>query len=405
MTSHRTRFFSHVLLLLPFAACATYTKDDATTTTIAAEVATRTGGAFTPHEAIELALRQNPELLALEARARAAGAATTVPLNGQGQWRSGRDELALMLDPLQLLGLSRRGAAIEAQRAREAEAIANLAVARWRTTAAVVEAFRLDETLSRLDTPDVELDADAFERAGLASPLAADRLRAAAARARTIAAELERDRRSNLAELRRLLGLPATAELRCSPGTAPLLRQPPRTESAALTRPDLALALARFHTADRDFRAAVAAQHPAIVIGPEFGLSSGMVESMAMLDIPLGMHGLAEAQQLQRDATKKDLEAAWLLAVSEAEAADARLLAATSSLRANDLGYAASRRALAAARTAIDVDPEAFDRFAEAASMAVKDAMEHHQAAIDHVRAEVARATALGWPVCQEVQS
>ena len=85
------RLSSLLPVTLLFVACVAYEGDDASPERIDGELAMRAGGRFSFAEAASLALRQNPELRAAEARARAAGAAATVPLPVVGEWR-GRNE-------------------------------------------------------------------------------------------------------------------------------------------------------------------------------------------------------------------------------------------------------------------------------------------------------------------------
>lgn len=388
-----------LLLFCCTAGCVAYDADPADVATVAIETHERTGGSLTLDAAIDLALRQNPELRALEAQARAAGAATLVPLQTQGEWRGGPATAAWMLDPIAILGLGPRGGATAVAEAREAEAIAALATARWRTTVAIVEAFLVDAELAELTVPEVALDVGAFTAAGLASPVAAARVRSAQARAASELAELDRMRAQNLATLRRLLGLPRDAALACEPPGPDYVQQPPATEAALLARPDLALATARFRTADGDFRRAVSEQYPMILIGPEFNLRGGPLEAMGMLRLPLLAHGEARAARDRRDAARATLEDAFLEASSAATAAESELAAARATAAATAAGLAASATALASARAGLQVEVEAFDRFADAAQMALRDTMEHRMAAVANARAVVRRAAAFGWPL------
>lgn len=388
-----------ILLLCCVSGCVTYDADPADIATVAIETHERTGGSLTVDAAIELALRQSPELRALEAQARAAGAATLVPLQTQGEWRGGPETVAWMLDPFAILGLGPRGGATVAAEAREAEAVAALTSARWRTTVAVVEAFLVDAALAELTVPDVALDAGAFAAAGLASPVATARLQAAQARAASERAELDRLRAQNLAGLRHLLGLPRDAALSCEPPPADYVRQPPATDAALLARPDLALATARFRTADADFRRAVDDQYPMVLIGPEFMLRGGPLEAMGMFRLPLLAHGEARAARERRDGARATLEDAFLEASSEATAADSELAAATATSAATAAGLAASMQALASARAAVEVEVAAFDRFAEAAQMALRETMDHRMATVARARASARRAMAFGWPL------
>ena len=65
-------------------------------------------------------------------------------------------------------------------------------------------------------------------------------------------------------------------------------------------------------------------------------------------------------------------------------------------------GLDASRQALAAARAALEVELDAFDRFAEAASMVMRDTAERRMAVVARARAATRRAMAFGWPLTAE---
>jgi outer membrane protein TolC len=379
------------------AGCVAYVADDADASTVAAEAAQRSGGTFTFTAALAAAMRQNPELQALEARARAAGAVTQ-PLELQSEYRSDTEMLAVLLDPVALLGLGARGGAAAVADAAAAEALADLAAGRWRIAAAVAETYLRDAALRSLSVPDLGLDADAFERAGLASPNAAEQVRAAQARATAETLELAKENESNRASLRYLLGLPAGTPIELAPSDAELLQQPEATDAAVLARPDLALAVARFRVADAEFRAAVSDQYPSLMLGPEFPLRGGPLEAMAVLRMPIGMAGRAEAARERREAARATLAAAYLQASNAASQADRELAAAAAGETASSTSLRASTRELATARLALQVEIEAFDRYAKAAAMVVRDAMEHRTATAALVRARIQRAVAYGWP-------
>ena len=389
----------NALFIAPLAAgCVAYVADDADASTVAAEAAQRSGGTFTFATALAAAMRQNPELLALEARARAAGAVTQ-PLEVQSEYRSEDEMLAVMLDPVALLGLGARGAAATLADAAAAEAVSALAAGRWRVTAAVAETFVMDAALRSLSVPDLAVDAAAFERAGLASPIAAEQVRAAQARAAAEELELAREAEANRAALRGLLGLPAGTPVEFAASESELLRQPEATEGAVLARPDLALAVARFRTADAEFRAAVADQYPSLMLGPEFPLRGGPLEAMAILRVPIGMAGRAEAAREQREAARATLAATYVQASNGASKAERELAASAAGETAAALSLRASTRDLATARVALQVEIESFERFAKAAAMVVRDTMEHRAASAALVRARVQRAVAFGWPL------
>lgn len=385
-------------LLLCCVACVSYERDDASPESIAADVAMRHGGAFSIQEAIDLALRQNPALRAAEASARAAGAATVVPITILGQWRGRNKSIEAAIDPIALLGLGPRGAAIDAAHSRQSAAIAQLAEARWRTIAAVTEEFLIDAALRKLDVADVQLNIDAYVQAGLASAVAAQQLRGAQARAKSEQIELRRAQHDSLARLRALLGLPAHAELTTQPIEDDWLQQPEGTDSELLARPDIALAAARFEVADAEFRQAVAEQYPSLQLGPNVSLMGDPMRAMGMFLIPIGMHGLAEAARERREAARANLEVAFLQARREASLNEEQLAATTAVATATSASLQASSTAFRAARTAIEVEVDAFTQLAASATMIMRDTMEHRLAAVAAARATVQRAVAYGWP-------
>jgi outer membrane protein TolC len=395
------RPFSILVLLLPLG-CVAYQSDAADVATIAAEVAAREGGSFTFDAAVLRTLRQHPELRAAEARARAAGAARTVPLPATGEWRGRNEAVGVMLDPIALLGFGPRGAAIEAAEARAVEAATQLAVARWRALGELAEAFALHHVATTLPTPELDLDVAAFERSGLASPVAAAMLRAATARARSERLELARLGRDQLARLRHLLGLPATAALDVQTDEPSV--EVRGDDRELLARPDLALAVARFEVADRDFRKAVTDQYPSFQIGPNVSLRGDPLRAMGMLNIPFAMHGLAAAARDRREAARHDVEDALLEARREASVARDELQTAAANRDAARSALTARQTAFDAARAALEVEPDAFQPFARAASEYLQAIAEHRRASSAHAVATVRFATAHGWPRVPETE-
>jgi outer membrane protein TolC len=247
--------------------------------------------------------------------------------------------------------------------------------------------------------PDLGVDVADFERAGLASPIAADQVRAAQARVAAEALELAREAEANRASLRSLLGLPAGTPVEFAASHGELLRQPQATDAAVLTRPDVALAVARFRVADAEFRAAVADQYPSLMLGPEFPLRGDPLELMAVLRLPIGMAGRAEAARERREAARATLAGAYVQASNGASTAERELAATAAGETAATLSLRASTKDLATARVALQVEIEGFERFAKAATMIVRDTMEHRAATTALVRAKVQRAVAYGWPL------
>ncbi|MBL8749145.1 MAG: hypothetical protein JNK78_08295 [Planctomycetes bacterium] len=392
--------------VVSIAGCVAYERDDSDAASVAATAQRREGGAFTWGEAVATALRQNAGLQALEAEARAAGAVST-PIDVDLEFPTDFIMLSAIVDPVALLGLGARGAAIDVARAEAAAAAERLAVARWRTIAAVTEAFVVEASLAAIATPGIEVDATAFERAGLASPLASAQLRTANARLAAERSGIAAERDTNRARLRELLGLPADADCRFAPGDGPALDDVQHSGDTILARPDLALATAEFRVADAAFALAVAEQYPSLRVGPDIPMQRGLgvVESLWQARIPFATAGAAEAARERREAARARLLAAWLRADAEAVTADRALAAARAADDAATTALEASTRAFAIGKAAIRVEEDAFDKVAQAAAMVARDAMERRVAALARARAEVARAVALGWPASGQGRS
>ncbi|MFO1076162.1 MAG: HlyD family efflux transporter periplasmic adaptor subunit [Planctomycetota bacterium] len=283
---------------LALASCVSYSKAPASATRAAADIAARSAPSpLTFDAAVRFAFANNADLRALAARARAAGA-DLAPFELQSEYRTGTEMLAVMVDPIALLNLGPRAAANLALDAKAAAAVAELGVARWRTAAAIAEAFAIDDALARTRLPQVLDHGPTYERVGLAAPLDSAQVHAAAigAVAEHTATLAQKDQ--NLAALRRLLGLAPDADVALSP-PLPALAAEPRP-AALLARPDLALAEAEFAVADAEFRAAVRAQYPSVMLGPEFPLRGNGLEAMAILRLPIGAWGAARRARTPR---------------------------------------------------------------------------------------------------------
>jgi hypothetical protein len=369
-------------------------------------------GALPFDAAVAFALQHNPELQQLTAEARAAG--LDLPATElQGQYQGDRRMLALMVDPLALLEIGQRGAARHLTSARAAEAAATLAVARWQRIARIAELYAADAALAALPPPTLELegepgaglDGEPFVRAGLASPQAAAQARAAVLAAAAERATIDTERAQLGSELRTLLGLRRGAPLQLAPlDDAP----PPLPADATVAlrrRPDLTLALARYETADAEFRRAVADQYPALMIGPEAPLRGGMLDVMAWLRWPVFAAGPARAARERRTAAGAAVQVALQQAEFELDRATRQQQLTELRAAAASASAAASHRALAAARIAIAIESDAFDRLAERAQMAVRDAIEHRMATVEAARARVQMAVAGGWPAIAEEAS
>lgn len=389
---------SGLVVFAALAGCVAYESEDVTLEASAAALP-RHVGLLTFEQAVALAMAQNGEIKAREAECRAAGL-DIMPTELQGQLQ--QESLALMIDPLALLGLTQRGASSFLAETRAAEAAAALTQARWRTMAAIAEVFAHHRALDDLQqVPFVTVDGEAFAAAGLASSVAVDQVHGAAMAAEAERHAIDTEKATQIAELRQLLGLSPASELDLvlPPTDWPPL--PKADEPTLLRRPDLALALARYRTADAEFRKAVADQYPSLMIGPDVPLRGGAIDPMAVLRLPLGAAGPAEAARERRTAARSRLSDALALAANEASSAVVAHEAAVARSRAAHISARASSHAFAAATAALQVEVDAFERVSEKAPMAVRDAMEAREAAIAAARARVRSAVAAGWPAVE----
>ncbi len=390
-----SRRLTATLVAAALTGCASYEAEDVTLQGTVAALP-RHVGALTFDQAVALALLHNGEIKAQEALCRAAGL-DVMPADLQGQLQ--QESLALMIDPLAVLGLTQRGASAALADARATEAAAALAQTRWRTVAAIAEVFAHHRVLDDLQPlPKVAVERDAFAAAGLASPVAIEQMRGAALAADVELHAIATEKATQIADLRQLLGLSPDSEL-------DLVLQPsdwpaamPTDEATLLRRPDLALALARYRTADAEFRKAIMDQYPSLMIGPDVSMLSGAVDPMAILRVPFGAAGPARAAHERRNAARSRLVAALTLATNEAETTVAQYEAAALREQAAIVSAQSSARAFAAALAALAVEIDAFERLSEKAPMAVRDAREAREAAIASARAKVRSAVAAGWP-------
>ena len=137
------------------------------------------------------------------------------------------------------------------------------------------------------------------------------------------------------------------------------------------------------------------AEHPA---NANVSLRGDPLRAMAMFNIPLGMQGLAEAARERREAARHDIEDLLLEARQEAQVADAARLAARATDETAQAMLAARHAAFVAARAAVEVEPDAFQRYAGAASEYAKAAADRRRAAAALAVADVRHAVAYGWP-------
>ena len=389
---------SALVVSAALAGCVAYESEDVTLEASAAALP-RHVGSLTFEQAIALAMTHNGEIKAREAECRAAGL-DVMPTELQGQLQ--QESLAVMIDPLAVLGLTQRGASSFLAKTRSAEAAAALAQTRWRAMAAIAEVFAHHRALEDLQqVPLVAVDGEGFASAGLASPVAVDQVRGAAAAAEAERHAIETEKTTQIADLRLLLGLSPASELDLVLPPADWPPLPLADEQALLRRPDLALALARYRVADAEFRKAVADQYPSLMIGPDAPLRGGTIDPLAVLRWPLGASGPAEAARERRSAARSRLSDALALATNEAASAVAAHDSAVLREQAARTGARASTHAFAAATAALQVEVDAFERVAEKAPMAVRDAMEAREAAVAAARARVRTAVASGWPAVE----
>ena len=388
-------------LLSLLGSCVFYEPQEVTLAGLAAATPSAPPGPLDLAHAMAFALQHNPELHRLAAEARAAGA--DVPATEiQGQWSGDDRRLAAMIDPIALLQLGARGAAADLAAARREEALAALAVARWRMLGAITEVFAALTAVESATPPRLVCDVEAFVQAGLASPAAAAMARGASASAAAERLALAADREALLAELRPLLGLPGDAALTLAPLAPDYPPLPPRDPASLLRRPDLALAIASYRVADAEFRRAVAEQYPSLMIGPDLPLGAGAVDAMAWFRVPLGADGPAIAARERRDAARARATEALLAASNRAVAAGSQHEALAQRAAAASATAAGSAIALAAAEAAAAVEIDAFLPLAEGAQAAVRDAMERRLATVAAARARVQLAVAYGWPTALE---
>lgn len=386
--------------VLPPGGCVAYEPAAIDLATLAAETPPLPGGDLSFADAVAFALRHNPELQQLAAQARAAGA--DVPATElQAQWRSFDDMLAVTIDPVALLGLGQRGAAIDVATAREAAALQALAVARWRLIGRIAEIYAATSALAEVEPPDFTQDPEPFTRAGLASTNAAAMARGAVAAAAAERLALAADRSTLQAELRTLLGAKAAPDVALVPVAPTFPPLPPHEEGQLLRRPDLALAVAQYRVADAEFRSAVAEQYPALMLGPDIPLTGGAIDAMVQLRLPIGAGSRAVAAKENRAAARAMVVAAVLEAGNTAADMVRRHAAAEQRAAATTASAAASSAGLLAAEAALDVEVDAFERVAERAQMAMRDAMERREAVVASARARVQRAIAWGWPATE----
>lgn len=378
------------------AGCVAYEADPIDLAKVVASTPVLPPGELSFRAAVAFAFRHNPELAELAARARAAGA-DVAATELQSEWTGTDDMLAVMVDPVALLRLGARGAAADLATARAAQAVTELAVARWRLVGRIAAIYAASTALAGIEQPTFNEDPEPFVRAGLAAPATAALAQAALAGARAEQLALATDRAALRAELCTALGVPR-ADLALASVDATFPDLPPQDDEHLLRRPDLALALADYRTADAEFRAAVAAQYPSLMLGPDVPLRGGVVDAMAILRLPIGASGPALAAKERRAAARARVVAAVIDAGNAAADAGRQHAAAAQRALAATASAQASAGALAAARAAVAIEADAYEQLVDRAQMAVREAMERRGAVVAASRARVQLAIAYGWP-------
>ena len=390
-----------ILCTVFLTACVSYKSEDVRLPVVADAIESRSGGRFDFEDAVARARAQSPVLLAQAARARAAGA-DIPPANIFGSANFRQDHWRIAADPLALARLGPRGAASKAAAARQLEALAVLGEMERSIAADVAECFLVERALRDRRAPAIPDDTEAFRGAGLASETHDKMIRAARASARTENLEIESTRRENLARLRRILALGPAAELDLvlPDGPFPLLPEP--TRDRLLSRPDLAVMLARYRTADAEFRQAVVDQYPRLVVGGEVPINPSSVGALVALKIPIGASAPARAAGERREAARLAIEEALLAAQHDAEKRTAALEASEARTVSTTEKAAAARDMLRTSLVRLELDPDTFGAAAEAALRAVRESARAREAAVAEVRDRVRYVEAYGWPLKEE---
>jgi outer membrane protein TolC len=389
------------LLLLPGAACVRYVADPIDPVAAARDAPAAPVGPLPYPEAVRFAVEHNPELLALRARARAAGHR---PAPAAPELEAGADsdqvfEATLTLDALSLLGMGRQRAENGLARARADEARMRHHERAREIAGEIAGIYAREAALRALELPPIPLDATRWVRAGLA-PAAAERLAEAVSmqvEAERGARALERDR--DRAALCRLLGAAPGAPVDPEPKEPGWPATPPPDREAILrARADLQRLLAGYEVADGEFRRAVAGQYPAILLRPGVGGDPlGFFGSVA-IDLPLGASRAARAAADAREAARFDLVAAVLRALEEAEVSRREHAAAEESLRAARARAGAEAALFRHAETALEAQGGSYLEVLLALRGMVESAAALREASLREASARVGAARAAGWP-------
>ncbi|MCZ6788279.1 MAG: hypothetical protein O7E54_14055 [Planctomycetota bacterium] len=390
-----------ILCTALLTACISYKSEDVRLPVVADAIEARPGGRFDFEDAAARARARSPALLAQAARARAAGA-DIPPANVFGSANFRQDHWRIAADPLALARLGPRGAASKAAAARQFEALAVLGEMERSIAADVAECFLVERVLRDRRAPEIPDDTEAFRSAGLASVTHDKMIRAARASARTESLEIESTRRENLARLRYLLALGPAAELDLVLPEGPFPALPEPTRSRLLSRPELAVMLARYRTADAEFRQAVVEQYPRFVVGGELPLNPPGAGAIVALKIPIGASARARAAGARREAARLAIEEALLRAQHDAEKRTAALEASKARSFSTARSATAASDRLRTSLVRLELDPDSFGAAAEAALRAVRVSARAREAAVAEGRDRVSYVEAYGWPLQEE---
>ncbi|MEM8886205.1 MAG: hypothetical protein AAGD14_19250 [Planctomycetota bacterium] len=384
-----------LLLGLVGTGCVSYEKKPLDAPAMLEERAELAPGAVDFDAAMAFARAHNPELKRLRAQAEAAGfdvppTHINITVNTLEQKAPG------FVDPVALFKLGPRGARAQAAKEREAALLQELNERDLQIAAGIAEAFATERFLLSLQLPPIDADPKLFEKAGLASRV--DRTRVEYARSKEDAERvaIESLRAENRARLCELLGVRPSAALTMLLPEGAFPPVPDRGDLFA--RPDLAVALARYRVADREFRAAVLDQYPVVGIGPVFNWDIVRWGLFIPTRIPGGADGPARAAGKRREAARFAVEAALLRAEREVAERRAAFVRFEAEAHAAQLGAKTAAIDLHSALVHLEVTPDAFDHLARAGPEAVERLSMSRHAGLAAVRARVRYAKAWAWP-------
>jgi hypothetical protein len=382
-------------------ACARYRASSLDVERPLRAVASPVATAWTYEEAVRHAVLENPDLVALRARAAAVNLSPPrEPIEaGGGVDSDHRGEFSVSLDALSLLGLGTRPYERALACARRNEAmLAHHARAR-EIAGEIAEAFAVERALATLAEPDYRVDVGAFVRAGLESGAAETASAATAANWDAERAARVAESRANRLAFARLLGLAPGTEVRLTTVAAdwPAVADP--TPSALIAaRADVQRRVAAFETADREIRLAVERQFPSLILEPGVAVDPTTLFGAVRLRLPVGMSSEVRALEAAREAARADVESSVLDAVREAGEAKARWGATGPALAAARKRVEAAAALLKGSRLRLEVASGSPIETVLSADAVVDGAVSLRTALLDEARARVKAARAAGWP-------